>query len=179
MKNKNTILINGDICVMMLYNKNKEIITTTTFNVWHLNKVKDYRWRKKVDKRTGTIYVISHTQEKGQKRTTKSLHSLILKTKKGMVTDHIDRNGLNNVDSNLRMCTINQNLYNQIIRKDNTSGYKGVTFVKRIKKWKAQIRHNNKRQYLGLFNSAKQAAICYNKKAIELHGEFACVNKNI
>jgi len=44
MKEKNAIEIRGDICHMNLYNRNRELIAVTTFNVWHLDKIKNHKW---------------------------------------------------------------------------------------------------------------------------------------
>lgn len=91
--------------------------------------------------------------------------------------DHIDRNKLNNQPSNLRECNITQNNRNVGIRADNTSGYKGVTWNKSAGKWHAQIKVNGKRKYLGLYLNPIDAAIAYDKAAVDFHGEFALTNK--
>ncbi len=48
------------------------------------------------------------------------------------------------------------------LRKTSTS-YKGVNFHKVSGKWRARIRENHKETYLGLYNSAIDAAIAYDK----------------
>ncbi len=105
------------------------------------------------------------------------LHRMIMKTNKGQYVDHKDGNTLNNCKTNLRICNNQQNCSNQKIRSNNTSGYKGVYFSKKNKKFMAQININGKAKNLGSFISAKEAAIAYNKKAMEIHGEFAYLNK--
>lgn len=52
-----------------------------------------------------------------------------------------------------------------------------ILFMKRTGKWLAQIMHNYKNHCLGYFASETEAAKAYNKKAIELFGEFANVNR--
>src|SRR4030066_295203 len=64
-----------------------------------------------------------------------SMHSVIMDTPKGMKTDHKDNDGLNNTRKNLRICTNTQNLQNAKKHSDNTSGYKGVSWYERDKKW--------------------------------------------
>ncbi len=93
----------------------------------------------------------------------------------GYVIDHINRNGLDNRKANLRLATIAQNAQNAGKRK-NRSGYKGVWFAKEKRKWRAAIWHNNKREYLGYFNSPHCAAKAYDKAALKYHKEFACLN---
>ncbi len=59
------------------------------------------------------------------------------------VVDHIDKNKSNNMFNNLRWCTSSENNRNTTIRKDNTSGFKGVSFVERHNTWKATWNDNN------------------------------------
>ena len=53
-----------------------------------------------------------------------------------------------------------------VIQKNNTSGHKGAVWIKRDKVWEARIKINGKSNYLGRFNSAKEAGIAYNKYVI-------------
>ena len=92
-------------------------------------------------------------------------------------SDHIDRNKLNNCRSNLRSATAGQNNCNHGKRKDNTSGYIGVYWFKRRKKWHAYIQVNRERKHLGYFDDIEDAARAYNKAALKHRGEFAVLNK--
>jgi len=94
---------------------------------------------------------------------------------KGFVVDHIDRNGLNNKRSNLRICTPRQNSYNRI-GKETPSKYKGVRWKKSRNRWVAQIKHYNKAMQVGSFDNQIDAAKAYDKKAKELFKEFAYLN---
>lgn len=87
--------------------------------------------------------------------------------------DHYDKNRSNNAIKNLREATESQNIANSKVRKDNTSGYKGVYFYKASKKWKAQIQANKIKIHLGYFNTPQEAHAAYCKAAQELFGEFA------
>ena len=104
-----------------------------------------------------------------------NMHRFILNTPKGMFTDHINRNTLDNRRKNLRTCTSNQNAYNSEKPSCNTSGYKGVTF--KYKKWQVIIKASGKQIYLGRFTNKEDAARAYNNGAKKHHGEFACLNK--
>ena len=95
---------------------------------------------------------------------------------KELMVDHINRNGLDNTRKNLRICTRSENLMNSKKPELNsTSKYKGVN--KCGNSWRAEIRLNRKGFYLGKFKTEKEAALAYNKKAIELFGEFARLNE--
>ena len=104
------------------------------------------------------------------------MHRFILKAPANMEVDHIDRNRLNNQRSNLRLATSSQNKCNRGARKDNTSGYKGVSWHKQRNKWTARIKAGDIYKSLGLFETKKDAAIAYNQAAIIYQGEFAFLN---
>tara|TARA_R110001632_G_scaffold176038_1_gene295733 strand:- start:67 stop:618 length:552 start_codon:yes stop_codon:yes gene_type:complete len=88
------------------------------------------------------------------------------------IIDHLDRDPLNNKITNLRLCTQQQNQFNTSKRVDNTSGFKGVDWYKRDKKWRARIKQNGKRITLGCFDCPKKASEVYENKAKELFGAF-------
>jgi hypothetical protein len=86
--------------------------------------------------------------------------------------DHIDGDKLNNTFTNLRTATLGQNQHNQGRRKNNTSGYKGVSWKKKSGKWQATIVLHNKQHHLGYFDTPEEAYSAYCKAADELHKEF-------
>lgn len=90
--------------------------------------------------------------------------------------DHRDNDGLNNTRENLRVGTQSQNLANQRKQKDCQTPYKGVCTVTGSKKFRAMIGKDGKREYLGSFATAEEAARAYNKRAVELFGPFAGLN---
>lgn len=104
------------------------------------------------------------------------LHRFIMAPAKGEVIDHIDGDKLNNTRANLRICTRGQNTINQKVRKDNSSGYKGVSLM-HGQYWRAYIGRGCSRQrHLGVFKTKEDAARAYDKAAKELWGEFAKLN---
>jgi hypothetical protein len=86
--------------------------------------------------------------------------------------DHIDLDKSCNRISNLRKATPSQNQANKRAR-DSASGFKGIYWDTRKRKWRAQIRKDKKRYHLGLFDAPKDAHLAYQKAAELLHGEFA------
>lgn len=106
------------------------------------------------------------------------MHREIMKTPKGMYTDHINHNTLDNRKENLRVCTCAENNHNAVAKKHNTSGYKGVYWNKRDKKWYVQIRVSYKRIWLGYFDFIEDAANSYANAAQKYYGKFAYVNHN-
>ena len=99
------------------------------------------------------------------------------KLPKGLV-DHKNRNRDDNWIENLREATNSQNSYNMGRNSANTTGFKGVSKFynpTNTARFRAQIRVNGKRLFLGLFHTPEEAHEAYRKKAAELHGEFARV----
>lgn len=103
------------------------------------------------------------------------MHSYIMNCPEGMVVDHKNGDGLDNRKSNLRICTDLQNRSNQRKKLSTINKYKGIK--KRPNgNWTVYISHDNKRICAGTFDTELKAALAYDKKAIELKGEFANLN---
>ncbi len=98
-----------------------------------------------------------------------------------LVVDHINGNILDNRKCNLRLCTTRQNIINSKPQKNKRySKYKGVSYCStenRRKRWVAACEVYGKRVTIGRFHTEKEAAEAYNKKAYELFGEYAKLNK--
>jgi hypothetical protein len=104
------------------------------------------------------------------------MHRQIMSCPRGKDIDHKNHNPLNNQRDNLRICTNRENIRNSRRRKDNTSGFKGVCWLKNRKKWMAYIQFDCKFHNLGYFNSKIEAACSYNNAAKLYFGEFANLN---
>lgn len=133
-------------------------------------------------KRNYTPYAIRKTSRKkliDGKRRTILMHREILGLKDPAVqVDHKDGNGLNNTRDNLRIANQSDNNANrQKVNKPTTSKYFGVSWHKKHKKWCAAIQRDKKCYHIGGFETQEAAALAYNEKAIEFHGEFAKLNK--
>lgn len=115
------------------------------------------------------------------RRTTKSqyMHRVIMSRilgrplLKSELVDHINGNGLDNRRANLRLANKSQNVQNVGIKRSNTSGYKGVSFHKRRKKWDARISVSGHQHCLGTFDTPEEAHKAYCDAAKRYHGEFA------
>jgi hypothetical protein len=106
----------------------------------------------------------------------KKLHRLLLAAKSGVLIDHIDRNGLNNSRSNLRIATRAQNNHNSGRRKQASSQFKGV--------WKhvsglfggMVTSPAGKRLSIGYHHTEREAARSHDAIVYHLRGDFAYLN---
>lgn len=101
------------------------------------------------------------------------MHQMVAKPGKGQVVDHKDGNGLNNRRCNLRVCTREQNQANRG-PCGGSSQFVGV--YRNGGKWQAEIRCRGEWHYVGRFDDEAEAAKARDRKAWELHGEFARLN---
>ncbi len=174
----NEFIIENDICRIKLYNTNCEEITETIFDLKYKEEIEKYKWRM------SNKYVVSTWIDTNNKKHNMYLHQAIIQLSGqevpiGYEIDHIDRNPLNNLENNLRVCTISQNRQNVDIKCNNSSGYKGIVWHKKDKKWYARIRINNQIINIGIFNTPEDAAKAYDVAAIKYHGEFAVLNTQL
>lgn len=63
-----------------------------------------------------------------------------------------------------------------VIHKNNTSGYRGVSYRKDNKKWRAEFHYGKQKIIIGLFETALEAAKAYNQIATQYLGERAKLN---
>jgi hypothetical protein len=161
------IRIEGDVAYVTLTQGHEAIIDAADVPLvegvnWcvYVNKQWLYAMRSIINKQTG-------------KRSSVLMHRVIMDTPNKMETDHINGDGLDNRRVNLRIATTSQNQANTGAPATNTSGFKGVSWRERDKKWRAQIRSNGVYWWLGLFDTPEAAHAAYVAASEVLHGEFA------
>ena len=134
----------------------------------HLNQ---FSWQARYDQTTGKYYAARQVNRKFI-----YMHRELLSAPGGLHGDHINGNTLDNRKRNLRLATSAQNAWNRDKYKNNTTGYKGVTFDKGRGKWRAQIIVNGKHTHLGWFDDPRNAALAYDRGSRKFHGAFGCTN---
>jgi hypothetical protein len=80
-----------------------------------------------------------------------------------MEIDHIDRNTQNNAWHNLRLATSHEQALNRKVRRDSTTGLRGV--INTGKKYQAKIQRNGVREHLGTFDTPLAAGNAYKSAA--------------
>jgi len=129
-------------------------------------KIQGRSWRRDKDG-----YAISVVRSQG-KRSVLFLHRMLLDAPKDVQVDHTDGDPSNNLRSNLRLCAHQENGRNRRRSTTNTSGFKGVSWDKQARCWRAYIKRNYKNIHLGLFDTPEQASVAYQAAAERLFGEF-------
>ena len=81
--------------------------------------------------------------------------------------DHADGNPANNRIANLRACSQPENLQNQVLRRDSTSGFTGATYHRG--KWEARIQSEGVMHYLGAYDTPEAAGEAYSAAKAEIH----------
>jgi len=87
--------------------------------------------------------------------------------------DHINCNKLDNNISNLRECTMSENLMNSKLMRGTMSGIKGVHLHKPSGRWQARLRYDGKNRHVGSYGTKEEAKNAIIAKRNEVHGEFA------
>ncbi len=114
---------------MIIYDRRGNPINETLIDTADVERIQPHRWFMH-----GKGYVQS--QDMGL------LHVFILGAEQGRVTDHINKDKLDNRKANLRIATLSENGYNSKLPANNTSGVKGVSYHKQTGKWEAAMETN-------------------------------------
>jgi len=164
----NIFEIDGDLCLIHIFYKDGGLKCKVKIDSNDLKNVNTLKWT-----------IGSHGY--AENVTTRTLlHRLILgHIPDGYEVDHINRDKLDNRDCNLRIVSRTQNAANIGINIANKSGFKGVCWVSRAKKYVTQVSKDGERLFHGYFDNKIDAARAYDKHALKAFGEFALTNERL
>lgn len=132
--------------------------------------IENNNWHSIYD--SGQYYAVRSVTVGKKKQLRIRLHTAIYGEKEGYTVDHKNGNGLDNRGCNLRHYSSTQQAMNRGIRKDNTTGFKGVHLKKSSNRFGARIVAEGRRLELGFFDTPQEAGEAYEKASIFWHGEY-------
>ena len=141
----NEYVMHDTYAEIILKDKNCSVVGSALIDLDDVEKCKQYKWHLRRSRRQ-TDYVIASVR--GQENAKIHLHRLVLNYDGPLDVDHINRNGLDNRKSNLRIVTHQVNATN--------NGAEGVKQVP-SGRWQAAYCRNYKRIYVGTFDSKEEA----------------------
>jgi len=120
---------------------------------------------------------VPDTSGKGRRQAAVYMHNVVCPAPEGMITDHINRNPLDNRKANLRPATQRQNVWNRkFARKGARTRYNGIRWDKNRRKWQVRLAISGKRESFGYYADEVEAAKAYDRVAKQHRGEFAVLN---
>lgn len=133
------------------------------FDTEDLPKIKDFYWN------TNCGYI---TTDKGFTK----LHRVIMDCPNDLVVDHINHDRKDNRKQNLRICKQSENIKNQKLRNNNTSGCAGVRRYNYNGRdcFIAQISVNGKKKTLGYYDTIDEAIQSRKEAEKVFYRDFAC-----
>jgi hypothetical protein len=87
--------------------------------------------------------------------------------------DHKNNVRSDNRWDNLREATQSQNVANSRLSSRNTSGFKGVSYVRQSGRWAAYIKVKGVARRIGEFDTPEEAHEAYKREAVAVWGKFA------
>ena len=165
--------IEGTYCRLIPLTQGKWAIVDEADYYWLMQ----WKWCVQKCKKTGRYYAYRSERVDGKWVLISMARQILgMGYRDASKADHIDPvKTTENRRKNLRPATQTENNRNVGIQKNNTSGYKGVSWSKAARKWLAQITVDRAYIYLGVFVSKEEAYAAYCMAAFKYHGEFARV----
>lgn len=135
----------------------------------------NYHWLARKSQ-NGNWYACCNVILSSGKRSGLKLHRLLMDAQPGELIDHRNRSTLDNQKHNLRSVNGRNSRLNQRKRRDNMSGYRGVSKATVGNRWIMQISDKQGNRIKRYYQTPEEAAVMYDRAALRLHGAFAQLN---
>lgn len=130
------------------------------------------KWTKLVQEGSGYLKVTLSKNNVSERCRIHRLVALAFFELEGLQVDHINGDRADNRVENLRAATRRQNAYNRGADRVSTSRFKGVSWNREKRKWEVKLRIDGRNRTLGRYDTEEDAAVAYDRRACEIHGEF-------
>lgn len=131
-----------------------------------------FNWQSHWNPHTESYYAKRDQVDSEGKRQRMPMSNDVLRVPRGVIVDHLYRDTADNRKSELRVATRSQNMHNGRVRRDNTSGYKGVSWHPPLSKWRSAICRNGETIHIGYFDTKDLARDAYLEESKKHYGEF-------
>lgn len=143
------------------------------FDIEDYDLIKKYTWRE-----DSNGYIVASLDRNIDNRSCIMLHRLIMGVDENdkIEIDHIGHNTFDNRKKSLRIVNHSQNISNAGLRNHNTSGFTGVSWSNKDKRWIASITSNNNVIRLGSFKVFDDAVSARKEAEDKYFGEYSYDN---
>ena len=146
-----------------------------------------YKWylMKDASRKREAFYAQRNVKQPDGKRKSILLHREIMNTPKGLLTDHLNGNGLDNRRANLRVCTNRENQINRRGNINRTNKYIGIEKDKKAqnKPWRPNVlvsdpskKRGQRRLSKGYYATEEEAAYQRDLCMVKYHGTEVVLN---
>ena len=152
----NEIRILDNYAEIDTYNGNGEVANTFKLDIEDVPLLDGRKWRTVLKGKQKSPYLVTgHAGKQGTDQT--YFHRLVMGNPECEV-DHINIDSTDNRKANLRLSYRTQQLANTNLRIDNVQGAKGVYYIKRDNRYRAEIQCGNTHVYSPCYRTKAEAA---------------------
>lgn len=169
----NKIHILDNHAIIDLYDSKNNINGESYIDLEDIESIKQYKWRKD---RQG--YAVTSIIGDDNKRHRVSMHRFLMKPKSHELIDHINFNKSDNRKTNLRVVNKSQNEMHKLIRSNNSSGTRGVSYYKGKNLWVAEITVNGKKVFKKGYKSKEDAVKAREQAELKYFKEYSPLTSN-
>lgn len=169
---------NGSRLIELVQGKGVAVVDESDYG-----RLSQYRWYIKKNKNVSYAQRFEYYKVQiGERIETKGkpimMHNDIMSTPSGMYVDHKDGDGLNNIRSNMRICTKGQNARNLNLPSRGRYGFYGIYLNNRTEgQYASKLYFEGKSYWLGVYATPEEAAEAYDSASRYLRGdEFLILN---